>query len=89
MSKDEITYYAPDIPFSHLPLYQLLAKKHDLKLSNAMLFTYENIPRIKFLLSGTADNKQLFIDDLGHCELHEDRLDTLFSPNPKKRKESL
>lgn len=69
-----ITYYSFDIPFSGLPVYQLLAKKHGLEFSGVELFTYKDILKVKFVLNGSAENKELHHKDLDYSEFYEDKL---------------
>ena len=68
-----------DIPFSNLPVYQLLARRHELKFSNVRLYNTDDILRIKFELDGDEKSKILFEGDMNYRELYEDKFDKLFT----------
>lgn len=72
---DKLEYLSIDIPFTNLPVYQLLARKHRLNFCDIELS--EN--RIRFELYGSEKNKILFRRDMNYRELHEDRLGKLFT----------
>ena len=68
-----------DIPFSDLPIYQLLARRRELKFSDVSLYNADDILRIKFELHGDIKNETLFTDDMNFIELYEDDLDKIFT----------
>ena len=76
---DNLKWLNIDIPFSNLPVYQLLARRHELKLSNVRLYNTDDILRIKFELDGDEKNKILFEGNMNYRELYEDKFDKLFT----------
>jgi len=77
--KDKITHYSLLIPFSDLPLHQLLARKHGLTFSEIEIEKDKEITRINFVLNGNSENLKSFDEDLHYSEMYEDKLDQLFN----------
>lgn len=71
-----MNYCFSDIPFTHLALYLLLSKKHNLKPNNPHLFIVGKRQRIKVEWLGTDINKKNFHDDLLLSEKYENAIDS-------------
>lgn len=68
-----------DIPFEVLPVYQILAKKHNLDLRFRFIqTTEEDSYRISFYIKGKDLDKKRFEDDLDLIEMYEDKIDKIF-----------
>lgn len=70
--KGKITHYSLLIPFSDLPLHQLLARKHGLTLSEIEIEGDKEITRVKCVLNGNSENLKSFDEDLHYSEMYEE-----------------
>jgi len=77
MDQNNTIYYF-SIPFSEIPVYQLLSQKHELTMHGLKFEKNSRILRIHFTLQGSAKDVKSFYKDLDRIEMYEDKLKEIF-----------